>query len=124
MGGGIAVRYATRPERPPVDGYLLFAPHLGSKSPTTRTRPPEPAEGGDAEPRMKVHIKRTIGLVMLNMFGGARAEWLGNPVLQPGGGFPIRAYSFRAMSGMAPEDYRAALGTDRLPLLAIIGEND
>ncbi|MEE8400415.1 MAG: alpha/beta fold hydrolase, partial [Desulfobacterales bacterium] len=34
MGGGIALRYAMKNNPSDVDGYLLFAPHLGFNSPT------------------------------------------------------------------------------------------
>lgn len=34
MGGGIALRFARLEDAPPVDGYLLFASHLGTSAPT------------------------------------------------------------------------------------------
>lgn len=36
MGGGIILRYATKTDNSLVDGYLLFAPHLGVNAPTNK----------------------------------------------------------------------------------------
>jgi alpha-beta hydrolase superfamily lysophospholipase len=43
MGGGVVVRHALLPDAAPVDGYLLFAPHLGMASSTTPRGPPRRA---------------------------------------------------------------------------------
>src|SRR5262249_23247340 len=60
MGGGIAMRVVARKDAPEVDGYLLFAPHLGEASPTTRN---EPAKGDHAGASiLKLHVPRLIGL--------------------------------------------------------------
>jgi alpha-beta hydrolase superfamily lysophospholipase len=42
MGGGIAARYAMRPDAPAVDAYVLYAPELGRDAPTNRSDPPPP----------------------------------------------------------------------------------
>ncbi|MFQ5401679.1 MAG: alpha/beta hydrolase, partial [Anaerolineae bacterium] len=34
MGGGIALQFAQLEDAPAVDGYMLFAPHLGPNAPT------------------------------------------------------------------------------------------
>lgn len=123
MGGGIVLRYAAKRETPGADGYLLFAPLLGSQSPTART---EPAKGSmnEGETLMKLHIPRTIGLVMLNaagirVFNGRKTLFFNVPTQ-----YPIHAYSFRAMAGMAPDNHLAALTADEKPLLVVVGQND
>ncbi|MBK9090848.1 MAG: alpha/beta fold hydrolase [Holophagales bacterium] len=127
MGGGIVMRYARRHAEqrdvPEVNGYLLFAPHFGHRSPTSRT---EPAEGADAHaPQLiKVHGPRTIGLVMLNILGIRGLNGLDTLYFDVPGDLPIHAYTFRAMASMSPDDYRAALTADAKPLLALVGQND
>ena len=59
MGGGIILRYVTRSGVPPVDGYLLFAPYLGAKSPTT-PQDSRPGEGAF----LRLHLPRTLGLAL------------------------------------------------------------
>ncbi len=128
MGGGIAMRYARRHQAEPngipeVDGYLLFAPHLGQGSPTSRQEP-----AGGAEPRapqiIRLHVPRTIGLVMLNVLGIRALNGLNTLFFDLPGDLPIHAYTFRAMASMAPDDYRASLTADAKPLLALVGQND
>jgi len=123
MGGGIALRYAASLKLPSADGYLLFAPHLGSKSPTARSA----LAGGEkasSEEVMKLDLPRTIGLVMLNTI---RIPWLNarhtlffNVPPQS----LIHAYTYRAMVSMAPTDFVAALRADTKPLLVIVGSKD
>jgi alpha-beta hydrolase superfamily lysophospholipase len=118
MGGGIAMRYAAMHEAPVADAYLLFAPHLGVKSPTMRTEPTA------NEPFVQLNLRRTVGLVMLNTM---RVRWFNSlptllfnvPVSSP-----IHAYSFRAMASTSPDDYVAALTADAKPLLTLVGEGD
>jgi alpha-beta hydrolase superfamily lysophospholipase len=120
VGGGIALRYAGLDGAPPVDAYLLFAPHLGFDSPTTYPPKPAASEGG---PSVKVHGWRMIGLVMLNLVGIDRFNDLyvidfGSP---PGS---TPRYTHRAFSSVAPTDYRAALESVDRPLLVLVGTND
>lgn len=123
MGGGIALRYAAAHTSPAVDGYLLFAPHLGSNAPTLRTEPAKnPSAQGEAP--IKLHLPRIIGLLMLNSCGikflnGKKTLFFNTPA-----GSPINAYSYRAMVSMAPDDYKSALTADDKPLLVIVGKND
>jgi pimeloyl-ACP methyl ester carboxylesterase len=95
MGGGIVMRYAQRhAERrdvPGVDGYLLFAPHLGQSSPTSRTEPAGGA-GAHAPQLIKVHVPRTIGLVMLNILGIRGRNGLETLYFDIPGNPPIHAY--------------------------------
>lgn len=125
MGGGIAMRYARRhAERhdvPGVDGHLLFAPHLGESSPTAH---PEPAGGAQGPAPIKVHVRRLIGLVMRNAAGVQGLNGLDTLYFDLPFDLPIRAYTFRAVAGMAPDDYRAALTADAAPLLVVVGQKD
>jgi pimeloyl-ACP methyl ester carboxylesterase len=131
MGGGIAMRYALRRQAshdvPDVDGYLLFAPHLGERSPTTRQAPassPKNAGGKSAPPPIRVNVPRILGLALLNL---ARIHALnGLDVLAFDLPFPLpfRSYTFRAIASSAPEDYRAALKADAKPLLVVVGAQD
>jgi alpha-beta hydrolase superfamily lysophospholipase len=119
MGGGIALRYALRTDVPPVDGYLLFAPHLGPKSPTT---PMEASE--DGAQFAQIHIPRILGLLVMNSagitaFNGLRTLYFNLPPE-----VPLRSYTYRAMAGSAPDDYRPALAAVRGPLLVIVGSRD
>jgi pimeloyl-ACP methyl ester carboxylesterase len=123
MGGGIALRYAATHKSPAVDGYLLFAPHLGSNSPTMRTEPAE-KPSAQVEAPIKLHLPRIIGLLMLNSCGitflnGKKTLFFNVPA-----GAPINAYSYRAMASMAPDDYKSAMTADDKPLLVIVGKND
>lgn len=120
MGGGIALRYAQKSGQPPVDGYLLFAPYLGWTSPTT------PKEAGDtkAAQAMQVHVPRILGLTLMNAagitaFNGLRTYFFNLPPE-----LPLRSYSYRAMMGMSPEDYRPALKAVDKPLLVVVGSRD
>jgi len=125
MGGGIALRYARKSGPSDVDGYLLFAPHLGFNSPTAYSSQPRTDSTG--EPRVKIHVSRIIGLFMLNVFGIDGFNSLGitfynNPSDSPQS--PIGVYTYRASSSVAPTDYRSALASVDRPLLVVVGSND
>ena len=119
MGGGIALRYAMKDEMPSVDGYLLFAPKLGSNSPTERTEMTE-----ETAKVFKIHLPRIIGLILLNTSGIKSFNHLNVLFFNFPPDFPIREYSFRAMAGMMPADYKVALEAVDKPLMAVIGSND
>src|SRR5262249_55868783 len=121
MGGGIACRYAGRHEVPGVDAYLLFAPHLGRRSPTTRTEAANSSPSQD-ELQMKLHVPRLIGLVMLNVVGVRGLNGLDTLYFNVVG--RLHAYTFRALASMAPDDYRAVLGADAKPMLILVGQKD
>lgn len=120
MGGGIILRYAMKNDVPLVDGYLLFAPHLGANSPTNREEELTTHE----EPFMKIHINRIIGLKMLNAIGNT--EYNNLPVLffNLPATIPITKYSYRANESMSPLDYKKGLNAIHKPLLVVIGSND
>lgn len=127
IGGGMAMRYAQLPAAPGgaprVDGYLLYAPHLGHGSPTNQANALEPAKG-KTEPTIKLHTRRLIGLLMLNAVGIHAFDHLPTLFfnLPPGAG--VDRYSFRATRSIGPEDYRAALTADAKPMLVIVGSRD
>ncbi|MDX2007270.1 MAG: alpha/beta hydrolase [Meiothermus sp.] len=121
-GGGISLRYALKEARgaaPAVDGYLLFAPHLGSRSPTTPTTfSPEGARF------VQLQLPRVLGLSLLNALGiraanGVRVLFFNLPPE-----LPLRAYSYRALSSLFPADHRPALKAVRAPLLVVVGSRD
>jgi alpha-beta hydrolase superfamily lysophospholipase len=124
MGGGIAMRYAATHKVPVADGYLLFAPHLGIKSPTMRTEPASAGQTAESEAFMKLNLPRTLGLVMMNAAGVRGLNGLPTLLFNVPPQYPIHAYSFRAMVSMAPDDHVAALTADAKPLLVIVGRND
>ena len=121
MGGGVAMRYAVKPGLPPVDGYLLFAPHLGEQSPTTRQ---QTSAAGNIEAPLRLHLRRTIGLLMLNGLGITAFNGLGTLYFNVADAAGRLRYSFRAMLSCAPDDYRRALGADERPLLIVAGARD
>ena len=125
MGGGIALRYAMKDGPSDVDGYLLFAPHMGFNSPTSYSSQPRTDSTG--EPGLKIHVGRMVGLFMVNIFGIDGFNDLGiaffnNPSDSPQ--TPVGAYTYRAFSSVAPADYKSALAAVDKPLLVVVGSND
>lgn len=123
MGGGIALQVAMLKKSELVDSYLLFAPLLGYKSPTI-PKPSPDNPGENSQSFMKIHIKRIIGLKMLNSVGNHEYDHL--PVLfyNLPDEAPIRAYSYRVNESMTPEDYKAGLAAVDKPLLVLVGTDD
>jgi alpha-beta hydrolase superfamily lysophospholipase len=122
MGGGIILRYVTRSGVPPVDGYLLFAPYLGAKSPTT---PQESRPGEDAF--LRLHLPRTLGLALWNSVGVTGFNGLHTLFFNLPKELPLTSYSYRAMVGDAPEDHAPALAkieASGRPLLVLVGSKD
>lgn len=122
MGGGVAMRYAARRTLPAVDGYLLFAPHLGERAPTTTHDSGAVAAGAEAP--IKLHLHRTIGLLMFNVLGIRAFNGLGTLYFNVADADGLLHYSFRAMATCAPDDYRDALDADAKPLLIVAGSRD
>lgn len=131
MGGGITLRYASRAATPghdgndvipPLDAYLLLAPHLGPKAPSTRmTEKP-----GDAD-FARIHLPRTLGLLAANGVGVTQFNGLRTLFFNLPEEMPVRSYTFRAQASMYPWDYREALAnlaTAEPPLLLIAGRAD
>jgi alpha-beta hydrolase superfamily lysophospholipase len=123
VGGGMAVRYAQLRDAPRVDGYLLYTPHLGHTSPTNQSKALEAAKTA-AEPFIKIHEQRILGLLMLNTLGIHAYDDLPTLFFNRPAGSWIDRYSFRAMRNIGPEDYRAALRADDKPMLVLVGSKD
>ena len=121
MGGGIAMRYAARAGVPAVDGYLLYAPHLGESAPSTKH---DDVAAAGMEAPIKLHLRRTIGLLMLGAIGVHAFDGLGTLYFNATRGDDRAHYSFRAMTACAPDDYAAALRADDKPLLIVAGSAD
>jgi pimeloyl-ACP methyl ester carboxylesterase len=122
MGGGIVLRYAIRSGVPPVDGYLLFAPYLGAKSPTT----PQESRPGE-EAFLRLHLPRTLGLALWNQVGVTGFNGLRTLFFNLPKELPLTSYSYRAMVGNAPEDHvpaLAAIRASRRPLRVLVGSQD
>lgn len=117
MGGGIALRYATLAAEPAVDGYLLFAPHLGANSPTVPTEISE-----DSQNFVQLHLPRVIGLAMLNNLRITALN--GRETLFFNLSGVTSRYSYRAMMNSSPEDYVTALTAVQQPMLVVVGSLD
>ena len=105
MGGGIILRYAMENETSLVDGYILFAPHLGVNSPTIKE---EKIVSGE-EPFIKLHINRIIGLKMMNAIEETKYNNLPVLFFNLPETMPITKYSYRANESMSPFDYKKGL---------------
>ncbi len=122
MGGGISLRYAQRLDLPPVDGYLLLAPHLGQNSPTLFKESTEQAPAADNF--LKVHGLRIIGLKVLNLMQDHQYDHLPVLFFNLPEGMPLRNYSYRASESMSPSDYKSGLLAVQQPLLVLVGSQD
>jgi alpha-beta hydrolase superfamily lysophospholipase len=120
MGGGIILRYAMKNETSLVDGYLLFAPHLGANSPTVKKE----QIASEEESFIKLHINRIIGLKMMNAIGETKYNNLPVLFFNLPETMPITKYSYRASESMSPLDYKKGLNAINKPLLVIVGSND
>lgn len=122
MGGGIALLYAMKKNAPLVDGYLLFSPLLGQNAPTI----PKASAITDttAEPFLKIHIERIIGLSMYNSIGVHKYDSLPVLFFNLPKEMPVNKYTYRSNKSMAPEDYVKGLKAVKAPLLVIVGSND
>lgn len=123
MGGGIALRYAMSQSSSLVNGFILLAPLLGHNAPTLRKTPPVTQESSKA-PFMKIHIQRIIGLKMLNSIGDKRHNHLPVLFLNLPEEATLKAYTYRANVGMAPDDYIAGLKAVKAPMLVLVGEQE
>jgi alpha-beta hydrolase superfamily lysophospholipase len=119
MGGGVALRFAELTDAPSVDGYLLFAPMLGLRSPTMRTDPPTPKDG---VVYVSFRLPRFIGLMMFNAVGIKALNDL--RVLFINIAPELVAYSFSGYLSGAPANYQQALEAVDKPLLIVVGSED
>lgn len=121
MGGGIALQFAQLADAPAVDGYLLFAPHLGTNAPTMPEQDPEMAEIAAAYSQL--HVPRLIGLIMLNNVGIKSFHHLDTLFFNLTDEV-THTYSFRATANSSPQDYAAALTAVDAPMLVLVGSQD
>ena len=121
MGGGIVLQFAQLTDEPTVDGYLLFAPHLGTNAPTMPQPDPETAEMAAAYSQL--HIPRLIGLTMLNAVG-IKAFNNQDTLFFNVPDTATHTYSYRAMVNTSPTDYAAALTAVDVPMLVLVGSHD
>lgn len=117
MGGGIALRFALKPDRPRVAGYLLFAPVFG----------PGPTMPGvsPADSALRIDRMRMTGLMILNLLGIRNCNHLPVAYLNASPEFP--AYSFTALASglpLPPGTAQDALSAMEGPFLIIAGAED
>ncbi|MEQ1554680.1 MAG: alpha/beta fold hydrolase [Ferruginibacter sp.] len=122
MGGGITLRYAMTNYKEKVDGFLLFAPLIGQNSPAFPQG--QVADTDSSEAFMKIHIARIIGLKMLNEIDRHEKDSLPVLVFNLPKGTPLREYSYRANTSMAPDDYIEGLKAVKIPMLVLVGNKD
>lgn len=120
MGGGIILRYAMEKNAPKIDGYILFAPHLGVHAPTLK----EDDLTKEEDSFIKLHINRIIGLKMMNAIGETKYNNLPVLFFNLPETMPITKYSYRASEGMSPLDYKKGLNAIDKPLLVVVGSKD
>lgn len=121
MGGGIAFQFAMLEEAPAVDGYLMFAPHLGTNAPTMPEQAPETAEV--AAVYSQLNVPRLIGLMMLNNVGITGLNHLDTLHFNLTDDV-THTYSFGATANSSPQDYVAALTAVDAPMLVVVGSHD
>lgn len=121
MGGGIALRFAQLAERPAVDGYLMFAPHLGTDAPTMPPQDPQTAEAAAAYSLL--NVPRLIGLIMLNNVGITGLNHLDTLYFNLTDEV-THTYSFGATVNSSPQAHAAALTAVDAPMLVVVGSAD
>ena len=120
-GGGLALRMAASNSADEIDGYLLLAPFLGPRSPTSR-------QDVDNNGAMAVSVPRFLALMLLNRAGVTAFNHL--PVVRlsiPEGhrdGRETATYTWRAFVGYVPRDHVQVLGAVNAPLLLVSGTDD
>ena len=117
MGGGIVLRYALKPERPAVAGYIMLAPIFG----------PGPTAPTAALPDAPLWIDhaRMTGLILLNLvrirgFNHLPVAYVNAPPDHP-------AYSFAALASglpLPPATPVSALAAMQCPFLIVAGSDD
>ncbi|MCB8966800.1 MAG: alpha/beta hydrolase [Ardenticatenaceae bacterium] len=124
MGGGIALRFAQLGDHPAVDGYLMFAPHLGSDAPTMpQPDPDNPAAAAAAAAYSQLNVPRLIGLIMLNNVGITGLNHLDTLYFNLTDAV-THVYSFGATVNTSPTKYAEALTAVDAPMLVVVGSND
>ena len=117
-GGGFTLRMAGGSYGDLFDGYILLAPYLGVRAPSSR-----PGGGGWAAP----YIGRIIALLLLD---GIDVHWFdGLPVVafakRPDPAQPVPTYSFRLARNFAPDlDFLGDFRRARKPVTLLVGSDD
>jgi pimeloyl-ACP methyl ester carboxylesterase len=118
MGGGIVLRHAETFPSTKIDGYVLFAPNLGSTSPTTNQQI-------DLKNNfIKSHLSRGLGLKMLNEFEIHQYDSLKVVFYNLPKQMPIKSYSYRSMNAIYPNDLKQTLKSITSPLITLVGSRD
>lgn len=118
MGGGIILRHTETFPETKVDGYLFFAPNLGTNAPTSTT------ELNLENNFVKSHLSRGLGIRMLKDMGIHDYDELKVVFYNLPEQMPIRSYSYRSMQASVPLDYKHALKSIDKPLLVLAGSKD
>lgn len=118
MGGGIILRYAETFAQDKVAGYVLFAPHMGTASPTV-------SQQLDVSNNfIKSHLSRGLGIKLLNEYGIHTYDSLPVVFYNLPEQMPLRSYSYRSMQASMPHNYIKALTAITKPLLLLVGASD
>ncbi len=120
-GGGFGLRVASGPQGRAFERFVLLAPYLGWRAPTSRR-----AEGSGLW--ASADVPRIIALQVLARFGADWAQSLPVVAFATGPGaqqFVTDQYSFRLMqSYAAPDDWKSAFGRTKAPVCVIAGADD
>ncbi len=120
-GGGYGLRVAAGPLGVLFERFVLLGPYLGHRAPTVR--PTEAAKSWAV-----ADVPRIVAILILGRFGIAWPEAL--PVLAfatgPGAKkFMTDQYTFQLMASYAaPDDWEAAFGRAKAPIVVIAGLDD
>ena len=118
MGGGVVLRYVETFPQNKINGYLLFAPNLGSTAPTSK-------QSLDLQNNfIKMHLVRGLGLEILNEYGIHKFDSLRVVYFNVPEQMPLKSYSHRSMKASVPIDYKNTLRKINKPLLVLVGSKD
>lgn len=120
-GAGVALNYASWPDRPPVDGYVFLSPQLGHRSNTAR----EPDPNDPAPAFADVSILPFVVNGITGWMGHSEAVRFNYPaeVLEADPGM-VRAYTVNLANGVTPQAPADQFGALDRPFGLWIGERD
>lgn len=120
-GGGYGLRVASGPLGGAFERFVLLAPYLGYRAPTTR-----PAEGAGLW--AAADVPRIIAISMLKSLGADWPQSLPALAFATGPGakkFVTDQYTFRLMTSYAaPDDWQGAFREAKAPVAVIAGADD
>ena len=121
-GGGLALRYAGRPDLASPDRLLLLAPMLGIDAPTYTADNPHAGDETWSNP----YVPRIIGLSILNGLGIHAFDHLLviGFATDPADNRATASYSHRLLRSMNPQDHRALLRDTAAPVTVLAGTDD